>query len=168
MAATLLRAVLSMSAATGLSRITGFVRTVVQAATLGTGVVAGAYTLSNTLPNQVFELFAGGLLSSVFIPLLVERLTRHGKEDAYRLTDALLTVVLPVLALVVLLGVVFARPLIEATTAWTASENLSPAQARETTDLAVLLFRVFAVQILFFGLGSLATGAFSSPPSPRS
>lgn len=158
----ILRAALSMSAATGLSRITGFLRTVVQAATLGVGVVAGAYTLSNTLPNQIFELFAGGLLSSMFVPLLVERLSRHGAEDAHRLADALLTVVLPFLALVVVLGVVFARPLIEATTAWTASENLSPIEARKTTDLAVLLFRVFAVQILLYGLSSLATGVLNS------
>ena len=158
----ILRAVLSMSAATGLSRITGFVRTVVQAATLGTGVVAGAYTLSNTLPNQIFELFAGGLLSSIFVPILVERLSRHGAEDAHHLTDALLTILLPLLALVVLVGVVFAGPLIEATTAWTASENLSREQAEQTTDLAVLLFRVFAVQILFYGLISLATGVLNS------
>ena len=140
----ILRAVLSMSAATGLSRIAGFVRTVVQAATLGTGVVAGAYTLSNTLPNQIFELFAGGLLSSIFVPILVERLSRHGAEDAHHLTDALLTILLPLLALVVLVGVVFAGPLIEATTAWTASESSSREQAEQTSDLAVLLFRVFA------------------------
>jgi putative peptidoglycan lipid II flippase len=158
----ILRAVLSMSAATGLSRIAGFVRTVVQAATLGTGVVAGAYTLSNTLPNQIFELFAGGLLSSIFVPILVERLSRYGAEDAHHLTDALLTILLPLLALVVLVGVVFAGPLIEATTAWTASENLSREQAEQTTDLAVLLFRVFAVQILFYGLISLATGVLNS------
>lgn len=151
-----------MSAATGLSRIAGFVRTVVQAATLGTGVLAGAYTLSNTLPNQIFELFAGGLLSSIFVPILVERLSRHGAEDAHRLTNALLTILVPLLALVVLLGVVFARPLIEATTAWTASENLSREQAEQTTDLAILLFRVFAVQILFYGLISLSTGVLNS------
>jgi putative peptidoglycan lipid II flippase len=158
----ILRAVLSMSAATGLSRIAGFVRTVVQAATLGTGVVAGAYTLSNTLPNQIFELVAGGLLSSVFVPILVERLSRYGAEDAHHLTDALLTILVPLLALVVLLGVVLAGPLIEATTAWTASGSLSKEQAEQTTDLAVLLFRVFAVQILFYGLISLATGVLNS------
>ena len=50
--AAILRAVLSMSAATVLSRITGLARTLAQAATLGTGLVAGSYALSNTLPNQ--------------------------------------------------------------------------------------------------------------------
>ena len=67
--AAILKSVLSMSVATTLSRITGFARWAVQATVLGTGMVANAYTLSNTLPNQIYELFMGGLLSSIFIPL---------------------------------------------------------------------------------------------------
>ena len=81
---------LSISGATALSRVTGYARTFVQAAVIGTGGrVAEAYTYSNTLPNQVYELFMGGLLSSIFIPLLIERLTHHGENDARRLTSAL-------------------------------------------------------------------------------
>ncbi len=160
--AAILRAVLSMSAATVLSRITGLVRTLVQAATLGTGLVAGSYALSNTLPNQIYELFMGGVLSSVFVPLLVERLSRHGEEDARRLTDALLTLVIPFLALVAVLGAVFAGPIVELTTDWSGSENLSPQEAREKTELAILFFRLFALQILLYGLGAVATGVLNA------
>ncbi len=160
--AAILRAVLSMSAATVLSRITGLARTLVQAATLGTGLVAGSYALSNTLPNQIYELFMGGVLSSVFVPLLVERLSRHGEEDARRLTDALLTVVVPFLALVAILGAVLAGPIVELTTDWSGSENLSAQEAREKTELAVLFFRLFALQILLYGLGAIATGVLNS------
>ena len=55
----ILRSALSMSAATTLSRVTGYARTMTQAAVLGTGAVANAYTLSNTLPTQLYELFMG-------------------------------------------------------------------------------------------------------------
>ncbi len=124
--AAILRAVLSMSAATVLSRITGLVRTLVQAATLGTGLVAGSYALSNTLPNQIYELFMGGVLSSVFVPLLVERLSRHGEEDARRLTDALLTLVIPFLALVVIGSLLLGgREQVEA-----AEEDAGPSRVR--------------------------------------
>lgn len=157
-----MRAVLSMSAATVLSRITGLVRTLVQAATLGTGLVAGSYAFSNTLPNQIYELFMGGLLSSVFVPLLVERLSRHGEEDARRLTDALLTVVVPFLALVAVLVAIFASPIVEVTTDWSGSRSLSPDEAREKTGLAVLFVRLFALQILLYGLGAIATGVLNS------
>lgn len=118
-----------MSVATTLSRITGFLRTMTQAATLGTGVVANAYTFSNTLPNQVYKLFMGGLLSSIFIPILEDHLTNKGEEDARKLVSAMLTVLLPVLAAAVALGVIFARPVVAATIGW----------GGDTTELAALL-----------------------------
>ena len=37
---------------------------------LGFGVVNDAYTIANTLPNIIFELLIGGVLTSVAIPLL--------------------------------------------------------------------------------------------------
>jgi putative peptidoglycan lipid II flippase len=158
----ILRSVLSMSAATTLSRITGYARTMTQAAVLGTGVVANAYTLSNALPTQIYELFMGGLLSSILVPLLVERLTRHGEEDARRLTNALLTLVAPFLGVVALLGILLAEPLVALTTAWGPAEGFSRQEAREATSLAVLLLRVFALQVLFYGVGALATGVLQS------
>jgi putative peptidoglycan lipid II flippase len=145
-----------MSVATTLSRITGFLRTMTQAATLGTGVVANAYTFSNTLPNQVYELFMGGLLSSISIPILVDRLTNKGEEDARELVGAMLTMILPVLAATVTLGVIFARPIVGFTTGWSGDTG------GDTTELAVLLFRIFAVQILFYGLGTLCIGLLNS------
>jgi putative peptidoglycan lipid II flippase len=160
--AAILRSVLSMSAATTLSRITGYARTMTQAAVLGTGAVANAYTLSNALPTQLYELFMGGLLSSIFIPLLVERLTRHGEEDARRLTNALLTLILPFLGVVALLGILFAEPLVALTTAWGPTEDFSRREATEATSLAVLLFRVFVLQVLFYGVGAVATGVLNS------
>jgi putative peptidoglycan lipid II flippase len=160
--AAILRSALSMSVATTLSRITGYARTMTQAAVLGTGAVANAYTLSNALPTQLYELFMGGLLSSIFVPLLVERLTRHGEDDARRLTNALLTAILPFLAVVVLIACVFTGPLVNLVTAWSPAEGFSREEAREATSLAILLFRVFALQILFYGVGAVATGVLNS------
>jgi putative peptidoglycan lipid II flippase len=152
-----------MSFATALSRVTGYGRTLVQAAVLGgTGVVANAYTFSNTLPNQIYELFMGGLLSSIFIPILVERLTRHGEDDARRLTNALLTIIVPVLVVVSVLGILFAGPLVALTTDFKPTGTFSAAEAQRATELSVLLFRIFAFKILFYGLGALAMGVLNS------
>ena len=104
----------------------------------------------------------GGILYSIFIPLLVDRMTREGEEDARRLTDALLTLMLPLLVAVTLLGIAFAEPLVTLLTNWTAAEDLSPEAAQRTTDLAALLFRVFALQIFFFGISTIATGVLQS------
>jgi putative peptidoglycan lipid II flippase len=160
--AAILRSALSMSVATTLSRITGYARTMTQAAVIGTGAVANAYTLSNALPTQLYELFMGGLLSSIFVPLLVERLTRYGEEDARRLTNALLTLILPFLSVVVLLVFVFAGPLVNLLTAWGPAGSFSRQEAQQATFLAILLFRVFSLQILFYGVGAVATGVLNS------
>jgi putative peptidoglycan lipid II flippase len=160
--AAILRAMLSISAATVLSRATGYARTMAQASVLGVGVVANAYAVSYLLPGLIYELFMGGILYSIFIPLLVDRMTREGEEDARRLTDTLFTLVLPLLAAVTLLGIAFAEPLVTLTTNWTSAEELSPEAARETTDLAVLFFRIFALQVLFYGISTIATGVLQS------
>jgi putative peptidoglycan lipid II flippase len=160
--AAILRAMLSISAATVLSRVTGYARTMAQAAVLGTGIVANAYAVSYLLPGLIYELFMGGIVYSIFIPLLVDRMTKVGEEDARRLTDALFTLVLPLLAAVTLLSIVFAEPLVALTTNWTAARELSPEAAQETTDLAVLFFRIFTLQILFYGISTIATGILQS------
>ncbi len=157
---SILRSIFSMSAATSLSRVTGYLRTMTQAATLGTGAVAGAYTLSNALPTQIYELFMGGLLSSILVPLLIERLARRGEEDARAFINALLTLIMPLLVLLAALGVFFAEPIILLTTDW--SSSLSSEESTRRIELAVLLFRVFALQIVFYGAGALATGILNA------
>ena len=158
----ILRSMLSISAATVLSRATGYVRVAVQGAVLGTAVVADAYALAVLLPSLIYELFLGGILYSIFIPVLVDRITSYGEEDARRLTNALITLVLPLMALLALFGIVFAGPLVALVIGLSPSTDISPAGARETTELAVFFFRVFAVQMLFYGVTTIATGVLQA------
>src|SRR5919112_2681284 len=166
--AAILRAVLSMSAINAVSRATGYLRVMVMAAVLGTGAVANAYGASNGIANLIYELFLGGILYSIFIPLLVERMTTRGEEDAQRLTNALLTLTLPLLTAVALLGIVFAQPLVNLATEFTgglaglSSEGLSPEEAQEATELSVFFFRFFVLYIVFFGLSSVLTGVLNA------
>lgn len=157
-----LRATLSISAATMLSRVTGYGRWMAMAAVLGTGLVAEAYGAAALLPNLIYELFLGGIMYSIFIPVLIERMTNHGEEDARRLTNALFTLILPLMGAVTLAGILLAEPLVGLATQWEGSQSLSAAEAREIEDLAVLFFRIFAVQMLFYGLNTLGTGVLQS------
>ena len=60
-----------MAVATLVSRITGLLRTMVLVAAIGVTLVGDAYNTANTLPNIVYELLLGGVLTSVIVPLLV-------------------------------------------------------------------------------------------------
>jgi peptidoglycan biosynthesis protein MviN/MurJ (putative lipid II flippase) len=53
------------------SRVTGFVRTVMVLAALGAGLVGDAYASAKALPDAVYDLLLGGVLSSVLVLLLV-------------------------------------------------------------------------------------------------
>src|SRR5215469_9029977 len=66
------------------SRLTGFLRTIAQSYALGLGGIATAYNLSNTLPNVVYNLALGGILTSVIVPLIVNASRRDAdRGEAY-------------------------------------------------------------------------------------
>jgi putative peptidoglycan lipid II flippase len=133
-----------------------------QAAVLATGLVADAYTASILLPSLIYELFLGGILYSIFIPVLVDRITTHGEEDARRLTNALFTLVLPLMVVLSLVGIVFAGPLVGLVTNWQSAEGLSPAKVEEVQDLAALFFRIFILQMFFYGISTIGTGVLQA------
>ena len=159
---SLLRSILSISVATVFSRATGYARWMAQAAVVATGLVADAYMASILLPGLIYELFMGGILYSIFIPVLVDRITTHGEEDARRLTNALFTLVLPLMVVLSLVGVVFAEPLVLLVTNWQSAENLSPAEIGKVQDLAVLFFRILVLQTFFYGISTIGTGVLQA------
>src|SRR5215212_6416591 len=152
----------SISVATVLSRVTGYGRWMAQAAVLATGLVADAYTASILLPSLIYELFLGGILYSIFIPVLVDRITRHGEEDARLLTNALFTLVLPLMLILSLVGIVFAEPLVELVTNFQSAEGLSRVEIDEVQSLAVFFFRIFVLQMFFYGISTIGTGVLQA------
>ena len=72
-----------MAVGTIVSRITGLVRVIAMGVALGiTGSrLADTFNVSNTLPNIVYELILGGVLTSVFIPLVVDALRNDDDDD---------------------------------------------------------------------------------------
>lgn len=149
-----------MSMSTAASRVTGFVRTWAMAVALGVSFagtagipIASSYNLANNIPNMIYELLAGGVLSSMFVPIFMERLQRDGREEAYRAANTLYSIVLVLLGSVALLGTLWPQPFV-----LTQTFTVSPEKAR----LAVHLFRFFAVQIIFYGWCAVTTGVLNS------
>ncbi len=70
-----------MAIGTVFSRLTGFLRTVVIGAALGTALLGDAYQAAEMIPYTVYELLLGGLLASVFVPFLVKRRMRDADGE---------------------------------------------------------------------------------------
>jgi putative peptidoglycan lipid II flippase len=67
---------------TMVSRILGFLRDILIAAVLGTGMVADAFVVAFRLPNLFRRLFAEGAFNAAFVPLFAKRLETDGAADA--------------------------------------------------------------------------------------
>lgn len=140
------------------SRATGFVRTLVIAAAIGT-TVGDAYNAANTIPNIVYELLLGGVLTSVVVPLMVAAARRDGDNgEAY--AQRLLTLVVVVLGATSAVAVALAPGIIHL--------YIDPAKASETR-YAITFARFFLPQIFFYGVGALlgavlnVRGSFARP-----
>jgi putative peptidoglycan lipid II flippase len=133
----------TMAIASLVSRITGFLRSSLIVAALGTGLVGDSYNLGNNFPNMVYELLLGGVLSSVLVPLLVN--AQEDDEDrgvAY--TQRLLSLATVALGITTLLAVLCA-PLI-------ASGFVHSGPQRALTSLFATLL---LPEIFFYGLGAM-------------
>lgn len=139
------RASSMMAIATLVSRVTGFISKVVILAFLGAWVVNDAYNLANILPNIIFELLIGGVLTSVAIPLLSR--ARHDADGGAGYTNGLMTLAIVTLAVATVAAVAGAPWLIRMYL-WWGESNADPVLA---TQLAYLLLP----QIFFYGLAAL-------------
>jgi putative peptidoglycan lipid II flippase len=134
-----------MAVATLVSRIIGFVRQLAIAAVLGLAVVNDSYTVANTLPNMLYEILLGGVLTSVVVPLLV-RAAREDADHGEAYAQRLVTVAGVTLGIATVLAVV-AAPLL----AWLFIGDAPNTTRQLTTAFAYLLLP----QILFYGLSGL-------------
>ncbi|WP_230471880.1 murein biosynthesis integral membrane protein MurJ, partial [Corynebacterium fournieri] len=133
-----------MAVATLISRITGFIRTVLIGAALGE-VVAASFNTANTLPNLITEIVLGSVLTALVVPVLV----RAEKEDADHgaaFIRRLFTLTLTLMTVVTVVAVA-ASPLL---TRMMMDED-SKGNLIQTTSFAFLVLP----QIFFYGMFSL-------------
>jgi putative peptidoglycan lipid II flippase len=138
-----------MAVGTMVSRGTGLLRQVILAAVLGTAAVNDAYTQANTLPNMVYELLLGGVLTSVVVPLLVKA-ERTDPDGGEAFIQRLLTMTLALFAGVTAIAVVAAPILTYLVVSNTTREN-NPARAHLATSFAYLVL----IEILFYALAAV-------------
>ena len=149
---SILRAAGTMAIATLVSRVTGLLRTIVLAAALGVLLVNDAYTTANTLPNIVYELLLGGVLTSVVVPLLVHA-QEHDRDGGVGYAQRLATIATAGLAVVTALAILIA-PLL--TSLYGITDD--PDQVR----LANWLARILLIEIVFYGVGAVAQAILNS------
>jgi putative peptidoglycan lipid II flippase len=146
-----------MTLGTGISRISGFVRTAALAAVLGltAKTMADAFNLANITPNIVYDLILGGVLSSLFIPVFVEYLKTRDEEEAWYIANAVFNITL-VLLTVVTIALCLAAP-------WVIKAQTFLSHGRGNMEAeATFLLRFFIIEVIFYGFCAIWTGILNS------
>jgi putative peptidoglycan lipid II flippase len=155
----LVRSTAVMAVGTTLSRITGFLRVAAMAFALGVAEsrLADAYAVANNIPNIVYELILGGILTSVFVPVFVHQLAKRSRAEAWRSAQAVMTVTFLVLLVVMVVGIVAAPWIVKVYTV-----RVPPEARPAVQDLATFFLQFFMPQILLYGMGAVATGLLNA------
>ncbi|WP_405918598.1 murein biosynthesis integral membrane protein MurJ [Streptomyces sp. NBC_00728] len=136
-----------MAAGTVVSRATGLIRQVLQAAALGTGLLATTYNQANTVPTSLYFLLIGGALNSVLVPQLVRARTEDPDGGA-AFEQRLVTLVLCVLGAGTALATWAAPAIIS------VYQRDTPA-THDAFELTVVFARFLLPQIFFYGVFSI-------------
>jgi putative peptidoglycan lipid II flippase len=149
-----------MALGTIASRFTGFLRTAVLLYAIGTLSLGDAYNVANTVPNAVYNLALGGILTSVVVPLLVKAAKKNSDGgEAY--DQRIFTLGVLGLGAITILATAAAIPI-------TAIYGHGMPNAA-TYHLTLIFTYFFLPQIFFYGVSSLAgailnaRGSFASP-----
>ena len=140
-----------LASGTIVSRILGFVSAIILARTIGVVGPGDAFALATTLPNNIYAIITGGVLTAVLVPQIVK--ASLDPDGGSRYVNKIIT-----LGFIVFLGVAalatLAAPLLVALYAEQATDG-SRGFSPEILALATALAYWCLPQVLFFALYSL-------------
>jgi putative peptidoglycan lipid II flippase len=124
---------------------------------LGVTSLAAAYNVANNIPNMIFELVAGGILSALFIPTFMQVKAERSEEEAWLFASHVFNLAVLALGAVSIVGIIWPEPFI-----WTQTFRATDAQSAAVRQSAELLFRFFAIQIVVYGAGMVIQGLLNA------
>jgi len=149
----LVQASAKVSVVNGFARVAGFARIVVLGLAIGTTYLGNTYESANWIPNIVFDLVAGGVLSAVFVPTFVSEM-RVGRERAMDVASSLANIFLLLCIPIVVIGAFAARPIMHLLTIAVTDPVIRAQQIR--TGTFFLYF--FLPQVPLYVLAMVFTG----------
>lgn len=134
------------------SRVTGFGRALAMSAALGATALGDTYQAANLVSNILFELLAGGVLSAVLVPTLVQRAGR----EADRLAGRVLVVAGVALGVVAAAGMVAAPAIMRG-----LSAGVDEGRAARV-ELGAFLLLFVLPQLVLYATGAVATAVLQA------
>ena len=137
-----------------LSRVLGLVRDAIVAGIFGAGNIYEAYVAASRPPETIFLVVAGGALGSAFIPTFTDTITKGKRDDAWHLTNAVITLLTLLMIVISGLTALFAHPIV--------TTILAPGFDVETQMLTTQLMRIMLITPVIFGISGLLMGLLNA------
>ncbi|MDP4161405.1 MAG: murein biosynthesis integral membrane protein MurJ, partial [Bacillota bacterium] len=136
------------------SRILGFLRESLMAGFFGQGPTTDAYNTAFVLPDLLYWLLVGGVLSAAFIPVLSEYIAKGKEEEGWRVVSSVVNLIFLTLGLLIFMGLIFTPQFLRLMVpGFVKTGNI---------DLATSLTRILLIQPLFMALSGLTMGILNS------
>jgi putative peptidoglycan lipid II flippase len=141
-------------AVTMVSKVTGFIRTIVQAAVYGANALTDAFVAATVYPNLVFAGI-NNAITMTFIPLYTDIREEAGRDAAYRYANVVQTALLVTLFGVLVLGYASARAILPLyLPGWVGKS----ADGWNLIQLTLELTWVMLPTLIFMGMAGVQTG----------
>lgn len=143
-----------ISLASALSRVTGLLSILIIGNIIGYNRLHDSYNLANVMPNMLFELIAGGILTSTFIPIFIEHKLKN-EEEAFRVASNITNIFLLFLIAIAVVGTYYSYYLVRLQTFLVPTKQVSVATLN-------FFFKFFIWEIVFYGLTIILNGVLQS------
>lgn len=148
------RATMILSGAFIASRILGLMRTSIFAYVFGTGVASDAFLQAFLVPDLIFNIVAGGALSSAFIPVFTHYMIgERDEKTAWHVASSALNLAIAIMMALAFLAIIFASWLVPL---------YNPGVPQVELGLIISLSRIMFLQSIVLGGGVIITSILNA------
>jgi len=136
------------------ARIISLGQTFIIGRTFGVGMEWDAYVSANRIPEQIFNLIAGGALANAFIPVFSSFLAQNDREGAWRIASKVINTIFTLTLVLSILAAINAP--------WLVRTFIASGFSIEQQALTVRLMRILLVGTVIFSVSGILMGILQS------
>lgn len=153
------RATLILTGSFIASRILGLLRTSLFAFVFGTSTNSDAFLQAFLVPDLIFNIVAGGALSSAFIPVFTHYMVgERNEKTAWHIANSALNLIIAIMMGLALLAIIFAPVIVPI---YNPGLN-GTAQGRAELELIISLSRIMFLQSIILGAGVIINSVLNA------
>lgn len=138
----------------GIAKAISLVQTIIIADVFGVGRQWDAYVTANRIPEQIFNLIAGGVLAHAFIPIFSGFLAKDDRPGAWRIASHVINTAFLVTLVVSAISFIAAP--------WLVANVVAPGFDAQAQAETVGLMRLLLLSTLIFSISGIAMGILQS------